>query len=262
MEKSEFYKLKHEHADEIIIVRHGQTARNTMHRIGRYIANRDELGKSKIISDREVPLDDIGILQAKCMGRALSILYPECRDCSTYFHSGYERTKQTLVHMLGELGFQKDFAGRVQEQIELREREPGYHFNMTATEINTYFPWYLEYAKTTGPFFERPPGGESIADVCSRIHMFLNSLRRAHAREKIFVVAHGGVMLAFRFWLEKHSLADAKKLFTTTERVQNCGILIFKRNHENRKFTAQIELINQITDKFHKLLADEEKPSP
>lgn len=257
MDEMQFYKAKHEHADEIIIVRHGRTSRNTMERIGRFIANRDELDKSKIIADHEVPLDPIGIQQAQCMGKALNQVYPACRDCTTFFHSGYERTKQTLTHMLGELGFQKDFAGRIEEQIELREREPGYHFNMTATEINTYFPWYLEYAKTTGPFFERPPGGESIADVCSRIHMFLNSLRRAHAREKVFIVAHGGVMLAFRFWLEKRGLPDVTKLFSVAERIQNCGVLIYRRDHENRKFIVETNLIAEITGKFNELLPTE-----
>lgn len=262
MDETQFYKAKHEHADEIIIVRHGETARNTMGRIGRSIANRDELSKSKIIADREVPLNEVGTHQAKCMGEALSLVYPECRDCTTFFHSGYERTKQTLTHILGGLGFQQDFADRIEEQIELREREPGYHFNMTATEINTYFPWYSEYAETIGPFFEKPPGGESIGDVCSRVHMFLNSLRRAHSREKVFVVAHGGVMLAFRFWLEKHSLSDVKRLFSVTERVQNCGVLIYRRDHENRRFIVQHELIKLITDKFSELLQHKEKPSP
>lgn len=252
---TELEKLKHDHVDEIIIVRHGQTVRNTVGRIGRFIANRDELSKSQITSDYEVTLDPIGINQAKCMGTALNSMYPRCRDCSTFFHSGYVRTKQTMALILGELGFEKDFEDRIEEQIELREREPGYHFNMTATEINNYFPWYMEYADTTGPFLERPPGGESIADVCSRVHMFLNSLRRAHSRERVFVVAHGGVMLAFRFWLEQHRLSDVDRLFTKAERVPNCGILIYRRDHEHRKFDPQTELVKRITDKYNEILS-------
>lgn len=258
MDKSELERIKHDHVDEIIIVRHGQTVRNTVERIGRSISNRDQLSNARIISDREVTLDAIGIKQARCMGKALNLVYQDCRDCTTFFNSGYERTKQTLNLILGELGFQKDFESRIQEQIELREREPGYHFNMTATEINTYFPWYLEYAHTTGPFFERPPGGESIADVCSRVHMFLNSLRRAHARERVFVVAHGGVMLAFRFWLEKHVLSDAEKLFSKEERVNNCGILIYQRDHDNRKFNQNRELIKNVTDTFNEFMSGDE----
>ena len=51
----------------------------------------------------------------------------------------------------------------------IRERDPGYTYDMTEAEAGSAFPWLAEYWQTFGGFFSRPPGGESLADVAARV---------------------------------------------------------------------------------------------
>ncbi len=43
---------------------------------------------------------------------------------------------------------------------------------------------------------ERPPGGESIADVIERVGPAMERLAREHAGEDVVIVAHGGTIRA------------------------------------------------------------------
>lgn len=217
----------HDHVEEIVLVRHGLTARNEGHRIGKFISSRVELAKVGVLPDHEVSLAERGKVQAKLIGKVLSRMRPDLRELHRFFDSGYLRTIQTLDRILRAFQLDTEAGGRRRHHLDLREREPGYPFNMTITEANQFFPWYPEYARIVGEFFERPPGGESIADVCSRVHMFLTSLRRAHSGRRVMVVAHGGVILAFKFWLEKRNVQEAEQLFK--ESVDNCQALIYRR---------------------------------
>lgn len=225
-------ELRLKHVDEIVLVRHGETDRNTARRIGKFIATSEELHKMGILPDYLVPLNLRGRRQAACLGQIIKKRHPSCLESNIFFDSGYLRTIETLDVILSTWG-QESARNPVREShLELREREGGYPFNMSVTELCRYFPWYLEYASIVGPFFERRPGGESIADVCLRVHMFLNSLRRKRKGQKVFIVTHGGVMLAFRFWLERWSLDKSDGLFTKGNESRNCNVLIYKRDRD------------------------------
>jgi alpha-ribazole phosphatase len=47
-----------------------------------------------------------------------------------------------------------------------------------------------------GPADERPPGGESFAEVCARVAPAIERLNREHAGKNIVAVAHGGSIRA------------------------------------------------------------------
>lgn len=76
------------------------------------------------------------------------------------------RAKETLVEILKAWRLFKSTQTKRDSHIDLRERDPGYSFNITVTQVNQYFPWYNEYASIVGRFYERRLGGENIADVC------------------------------------------------------------------------------------------------
>ena len=97
----------------------------------------------------------------------------------------------------------------------VRERDPGFTYDMTEAEAEAAFPWLSEYWQTFGSFFARPPGGESLADVVGRVHTFLNTLFRDRAGQKVMVVTHGGTIRCFRFALERWGYEQASRWSTT-----------------------------------------------
>ena len=247
------------HVKELIIVRHGETDRNIVRKIGHFPVRSDELHRTGFLPDYQIALNEVGRSQAICIGGALATVYPKSKECDVYFDSGYKRTRETLDLILNQWGITKQIEPKQHSHLDLREREAGYPFNMTITELNRNFPWYQEYADTVGRFYERPPGGESIADVCSRVHMFLNSLRSARPNQRVFIVTHSGVMLAFKYWLLKRSVPDEAELLFDEETINNCCVMIYRHKHkpsatDRQTFRREIIIEEQVRKEFTKLV--------
>ncbi len=224
--------MEHEHVKEIVIVRHGQTLYNVVPRVGRFLASTPALIQVGGLPDHEVPLSDRGEEQARAVGKRVAHLAP----FDVYFDSGYKRSCETLNLLLEAFPESERAASKRRSHLDLREGEPGYLFNMTVTEVNRHFPWYQEYEAVFGKFYATPPGGESIAHVCSRVHMFLVSLRRARAGKRVLIVTHGRVMLCFRYWLEKIPASEVSKLFEDTQ-IGNCDVLRYLYDEAQHRHT-------------------------
>ncbi len=120
----------------------------------------------------------------------------------------------------------------------LRERDEGLFNVITPSKRDTGYAdqqlfWNIQ------PFLFRPPQGESIADVCLRIKVILDTLSRECDGQDVIIVCHGHVMRAFRIVLEKFSLQKSneyihnKKTWTS---VPNCSIIQYTRqNPKNKK---------------------------
>ncbi len=143
------------------------------------------------------------------------------------YHSGYQRTLQTAEGILAAYTPADRVHTRVRHNLFLREREVGYTFDMTTEEANAAFPWLQEYWETSGRFFARPPGAESLADVAQRVYKFLGMLFRDRAGQRVVVVSHGGTMRMFRFWLERWSYEEVVDRFET-DRIPNCGLVTYR----------------------------------
>lgn len=214
------------HVKEIVLVRHGQTTYNIAARAGnRMLLSHKAIAEAGAKPDHLVELTEAGVEQAKAAARKVA----EFGHFDCFFDSDYRRSTDTLNCILDEYTKTHGLTVERRSHLDLREREPGYTFNMTATEANQYFPWLQEYVATVGTFYSVPPGGESIAQVCSRVHMFLNSLRRARAGKRVLIVTHGRVMVCFRYFLEKLSASDVEKLMKAGD-IPNCQILQYVWN--------------------------------
>jgi broad specificity phosphatase PhoE len=227
-----------DHVKEIVIVRHGETPYNVVPRVGRFLASAPALIKVGGLPDHLVPLSEKGAQQARDVGKRLAGL----GNFDTYFDSGYRRSCETLDLILTAFPESERDPAKRRSHLDLREREPGYLFNMTVTEVNRYFPWYQEYEGVFGKLYATPPGGESIVHVCSRVHMFLISLRRARSGQKVLIVTHGRVMLCFRYWLEKIPASEVEKLFDNAS-IDNCDILRYvydDSQHRHVRVTDEI----------------------
>lgn len=208
---------------ELKLIRHGQSIRNVALFGMVHYATEEQRAVLKGTPDQLVALTDEGLRQAKETGLVLA--QREVREPHVIIHSGYRRTQQTAEHILAA------YAEKVREGIRfemcdlVRERMPGFDYEMTEAEYRAAFPYHSDYWKTWGGFLGRPPGGESIADVAIRVRLFLETVLPKYSGQTVYVVTHGGTMRAFRFLLEDWSYEDARSWRVKSDGPpSNCGI--------------------------------------
>ncbi len=145
------------------------------------------------------------------------------------FHSGYRRTIETTDEVLAAWPAEERARIKVRHHLFIREREGGHTYDMTDAEAAAAFPWLRDYWSSFGPFFARPPGGESLAQVCERVYSFLQKLARTLAGRRVLVVSHGGTMWCCRYVLEGWTYAEAEERFRT-ESNPNCSVTWYERD--------------------------------
>jgi 2,3-bisphosphoglycerate-dependent phosphoglycerate mutase len=209
-----------------VLVRHGQSERNVAKKHNRFYLN-DEARKSvKGVPDHLIALTDEGRRQASVTGAALRESFG---SFDHIFHSGYRRTVETVNGILAAYPAAERSLMAVRHHLFIRERDGGHAYDMTDAEAAVAFPWLQDYWTTFGPFFARPPGGESLAQVCERVYSFLQKLARAMAGRRILLVTHGGTMWCFRYVLERWTYAEAEQRFRT-ETNPNCSVTWYERD--------------------------------
>jgi len=225
----------------LVLVRHGQSARNLAKRGNTYFPDAETRTGLRGEPDHLTPLTELGHQQARQTGIAL-------RDTFGLFdylyHSGYVRTFQTAEGLLTAYTPAERTQIHLRHNLFLREREAGYTFDMTTDEANAAFPWLQEYWETFGRFFARPPGAESLADVAQRVYMFLGMLFRDRANQRVLVVCHGGTMRMFRFWLERWTYEEVVNRWDS-ESIPNCGVVTYRYSTDN----GRLVLVDEVCQK-------------
>jgi broad specificity phosphatase PhoE len=208
----------------LVLVRHGESARNVAKKDNRFFLDDESRKAVQGIPDWQIPLTDVGIRQATETGR---LLRDRFGVFDYVYHSGYRRTEETAAGLLSAYSDDDRARMRVRANPFIRERDTGYTYDMTTAEAEAAFPWLQPYWDTAGPWFGRPPGGESLADVAQRVYLFLNMLFRDRAGERILVVSHGGTMRAFRFLLERWTIAELPAQLEAC-RTPNCSVVPYR----------------------------------
>jgi 2,3-bisphosphoglycerate-dependent phosphoglycerate mutase len=208
----------------VVLVRNAESARNVAKKGNRFFLD-DEARKSvQGVSDHRTALTAEGRRQAQRTGPALR----EAFGVFDYaYHSGYQRTRETLEHLLAGYPADERSAMCVRHHLFLRERDTGFTFDMTTAEAEAAFPWLQDYWNTYGPIFGRPPGGESLADVAKRAYLFLGMLFRERAGQRVLVVTHGGTLWMFRMLLERWTWEEAEERFTHGS-VPQCSVTSYR----------------------------------
>ncbi|MBI2670117.1 MAG: histidine phosphatase family protein [Candidatus Yanofskybacteria bacterium] len=216
MKKINFPKL-------LVLVRHAESARNTKKK-GVFFKDQAEKIVAGELSDENISLTERGIEQARQTGVALRKAYGLF---DVVFHSGYVRAEETVKYILEGYGRDRvKIESRAHSDILLRERAGGYTRNMLAEEVRKHFPWRKNYWDNSHPMFAVPPGGESVADVCTRINVFLVKLRLDYPDKKVLVVSHARTTDAFRMVNEELSF-EKTGLISKTDPA-NCGVTEYK----------------------------------
>lgn len=221
--------------NQLILVRHAQSARNHAKKGSVYFTDEEERKLIKGIPDHDIPLTELGVEQAKQTGVAL-------RDKFGVFdyiyHSGYQRTQDTAKYILEAYPTSERAKIQLRHNPFIRERDPGYTYDMTTSEAETAFPWLKEYWETFGGFMARPVGGESLADVSNRVYTFLGMLFRERADQKVLIVTHGGTLRCFRYLLERWDYQQATT-WNGEPHPDNCSVTAYRYDKKLDRLALQ-----------------------
>jgi probable phosphoglycerate mutase len=156
----------------IYFVRHGETDWNL---------------EGRLQGQRDIPLNDLGRVQAEEAGRRLAATAPEFTDLD-YIASPLARTRETMEIMRGAMGLAPT-GYRIDERLV--ELTFGEWEGLTWKEVRKADPARAAL-RERNKWAYVPPQGESYAMLQERVRPFLASLTRPSA-----IVAHGGVARAF-----------------------------------------------------------------
>jgi len=224
----------------LVLVRHAESLRNKVKNKNSVFISESEKKKLEGYSDFSLPLSSEGFNQAKKTGKALA---SEFENFDVAFHSGYVRAETTLLEMKREFSRVAREHMKIEQNALIRERDCGYTYDMTEEESAKYFPFLQNYWKKHGGFFAVPPGGESLAQVTTRVAIFYEMLCRVWAGKKVLVVSHGGTIACFRGLIE--SLRYEKIIFWKRgEEPGNCNVTAYKFDDGSQ--TPHILLKNHI----------------
>ena len=218
----------------LVLMRHGESVRNKARKGAVYFADDDARTLLKGIPDYKIALTPFGREQAAVTGAALRERFgvPD-----RIWHSGYRRTIETVDAIVSAWPGAEPPMRDIRSNPFIRERDGGYTYDMTTAEAEAAFPWLKEYWDTSGGFFARPPGGESLADVVNRVYAFLDMLC-GDGGETVLVVTHAEALGAFRFLLEQWSYDEARR-FTEGPLPPNCGVTDYRYDADAGRFVLQ-----------------------
>ena len=140
----------------------------------------------------DVPLNEAGISQAKCVAAAL----PEGRFEALY-SSDLGRVRETAAPTAARLGLEPQLDAR------LRERHYGIFQSLTYAECK------VKLADDYARFRDKDPdycfgSGESLRDFFARSIECLSQIAARHPGEEVLVFTHGGVLeMAYRHALRR-----------------------------------------------------------
>jgi len=224
----------------VILVRHGRSVANERNKIRE---TPELVSDLKNFANHQMPLTDIGISQAEATGRYLADMVQKgiLPSIDTVLYSPYQRTQETLQHLLGGLrGYcaEKNLSiasfleggegAKVGQSNIVRERFWGDFETLSDTEQER------EYScRTQQPFDWVPQGnkpGETIAEVSDRASQFMGVMhRKEFAGRVVLVVTHGEFMNAVELNVRRLSPFNEDFVQSFERGIPNCGIMMISK---------------------------------
>jgi len=206
--------------ETLTLVRHGESIGNVANERA-YATKAERLDLA--VNDPSVELSDLGVRQARALGKRLGDLPPD-EQPTTVVVSSYVRAQQTADHVLATAGL--EHLPREMDE-RLRDREQGLLDRLTWYGVSELYPEEAERRSYLGKFWYRPPGGESWADVALRMRHLLRDVRADYAGERVLVVSHDVPILLARYVLES---LTPEQVVALSGQVVNCGMTVFRRD--------------------------------
>jgi broad specificity phosphatase PhoE len=210
---------------ELVFVRHGQSEINKAIHLSRQGDHSAFTPKLRNTHTSRFHLTELGQMQAAQVGAWIRKNLPGDFSCfHRYFTSPYFRAMETAALM-------KIPGATWEQRIELGERDWGGFENYPENERCEKFPGFYEQWKRE-PFNTKPPGGESLAQKCLWVRLFLDMLEKYHANERVIVVCHADVIQVARFLLENIPLDVFESMIAPDRRedqIYNCQVFEYSR---------------------------------
>ena len=190
----------------IILVRHGQS-----------IANLD-YGVQSHMPDHLIPLSDLGKTQSLEAGQKLKAITGD--ESVMFYVSPFLRTRKTLEGIISGGDYKNT---KIYESDDLREQEWG-HLRLLEESKR------IEQERDAyGTYFYRIPDGESGADVCTRVAVFLNTLHRDFEKpeypQNTIIVSHG---LTIRLFCKRWFHWTVEQ-YEALKNPHNCEIFVMEK---------------------------------
>lgn len=241
----------------LILVRHGQST-------GNQAVNAYKKGDLTVLEDQKFIqqhssrwlLTETGKNQASAIGQFIQEQITDSFDY--YFTSEYSRAMQTA----GLLNI-TDSQWRIVPW--LRERSRGQLDRLPSLEQEQAYQELFQQEsldKRVSPYYWRPPGGESLVDVCARVRLWINTLHRECDGKDVIAVCHGEVIEALKIELERmveHDYVEMRKLNDPENKIGNGQLVYYTRQVQPRLKIPdkQVELAKYLTNKCDiKLIED------
>lgn len=157
----------------IYFIRHGETDWNV---------------EGRLQGQRDIPLNDVGRVQAEEAGRRLQGLVPRYEDLD-YVASPMGRTRETMERLRTAIGL---YPGHYRLDERLVELTFGSWEGMTWKEVRKAEPQAAAMRERDKWNYVPPGGGESYGMLAARVRPILDDVTR-----ETVIVAHGGVARAF-----------------------------------------------------------------
>jgi broad specificity phosphatase PhoE len=227
------------------LVRHAESAGN----VANVAALRDARHELDLAErDMDVALSPLGQRQAEALGSWLDGLD---RPPDVVWSSPYRRAIDTATIALRTAGL--DVPVVCDER--LREREFGILDRLTKAGIEARHPEQAAARAFLGKFFHRPPGGESWADVATRVRSVLTDLRLDHDGERVVVVAHQAVVLVWRYVLERMTEGQVLAVDREVE-VENTAVTTYLGDGAARPELQDFNDVSHLADELRTAAPD------
>ena len=185
--------------------------------------------------DQDSPLTDIGHQQAFDLGVMIGMSdddLPEIIVTSPYLRAK-QTTKGVVEGIKSVRNFTSVYEPRIVVEERVREIEFGIMDGIDRATFRKLFPSETDRRERDGKYYYRPPGGENRPDVRLRVHSVVDTLNRDYVGQKVLIVCHSVVVLAFRSLIERWEEAEYLQVDKEDD-VKNCGLTTYDRV-DNRK---------------------------
>jgi broad specificity phosphatase PhoE len=185
-------------APDLIFIRHGETDWNL---------------EGRLQGQRDIPLNDVGRVQAEEAGRKLRDIAERPEDLD-WIVSPLGRTRETAERARDAIGL---YPKRYRLEDRLKELTFGAWEGHTWRELRAVDPAAVN-ARAADKWGYVPPKGESYAMLCDRVAAWLSELERSS-----IVVSHGGVARVLMVLL-----ARAEPQAAASEDIWQGRLLVFR----------------------------------
>ncbi|HUI27081.1 MAG TPA: histidine phosphatase family protein [Candidatus Kryptonia bacterium] len=189
-------------AGRLILVRHGESE-----------GNRDR----RFTRTTEVPLTDRGRAQARAAAALIRARFAPARVIA----SPFARARETGEIIAAALVLPLDIEPAVREQHLGRLMGEPYDSVLHDPTFDPARRWEW-----------RPPGGESLVELQTRVAPALDRIAQAHAGREVVVVAHAGVIMA--------ACAYVLGTWESVRSVPNAGVVLVE--HHNGAYRAPVRI--------------------